>query len=152
MNMNRLQAMGLLALSAVSLASAVSAASTARQSRAATSYGLENPEVRRGYEAVLAAIALVPSKGQRAQYQAQIAFALDQTRLDCPTTLASLDVASRQAGLALAVYGALLDVTDAAERCNVHGIAAVEGGPAGLLLAYGPGVGFGGGNSNYGGQ
>jgi hypothetical protein len=152
MNMNRLQAMGLLALSAVSLASAVSAAPTARQSRAATSYSLENPEVRRGYEAVLAAIALVPSKGPRAQYQAQIAYALDQTQLDCPTTLASLDVASRQAGLAPAVYGALRDVTEAAERCDAHGIAAIEGGPAGLLLGYGPGVGFGGGSSNYGGQ
>jgi len=152
MNMNRLQGVGLLAVSALSFASAVSAASTAQHSRTVTSYGLENPEVRRGYEAVLAAIALVPAQGKRAQYQAQVAYALDQAQLDCPTTLASLEVASRQLGLARAVYGALRDVTEAAARCDAQGIAAIDGGQAGRMLSFGPSVGFGGGSSNYGGR
>lgn len=152
MNISRLRGIGLLAVSALSFASTVSAAPAAQQARAATSYGLENPEVRRGYEAVLAAIALVQGKGLRAKYQAQIAYALDQTQLDCPTTLASLEVASRQPGLARAVYGALRDVTEAAARCDAQGIAAIDGGQAGRMLSFGPSVGFGGGSSNYGGR
>lgn len=152
MDMNRLQGIGLLMMSALSFTSAVSAAPAVQQDRTVASLGFENPEVRRGYEAVLAAIALVPGKGQRAQYQAQIAYALDQAQLDCPTTLASLEVASRQRGLARAVYGALRDVTKAAALCDAQGIAAIDGGSASRMLSSGPGVGFGGGSSNYGGQ
>jgi hypothetical protein len=156
MNINRFRGLALLALSAGSfpVAAAAPQARTAvaiGQSKVVTSYGLENPEVRRGFEAIITAIALVPAAtGQRTQFQAQIAYALDQTLLDCPTTLAALDMASRQPGLARATYGALRDVTTAAARCGGNGIAAVDGGPAGLLNN-GPGVGFGGGSANYGG-
>jgi hypothetical protein len=156
MRVNLLRGLGLVALSAGSFSIAADAAPQAR-ARAAVAvdqgktYGLENPEVRRGYEAILAAIALVPAQtGQRAQYQAQIAYALDQTQLDCPTTLAALDMASRQPGFARATYGALRDVITAAARCGGNGIAGIDGGPAGLLLGTGPGTGFGGGSSNYG--
>lgn len=159
MTISYLQRLGLLALGAACVSGPVIAApqaggvapSAAESKTAAVSYGLENPEVRRGFEAVLAAIALVPAKtGQRAQYQAQIAYALDQAQLDCPTTLAALDMASRQSGFTRATYGALRDVTTAAALCGGNGIAARNGGPASLLLNSGPGVGFGGGSSNYG--
>ncbi len=159
MRVNLLQGLGLIALWAGSFSMVADAAPQARaraalaidQGKGAMTYGLENPEVRRGYEAILAAIALVPAQtGQRAQYQAQIAYALDQTQLDCPTTLAALDMASRQPGFARATYGALRDVITAAARCGGNGIAGIDGGPAGLLLGNGPGTGFGGGSSNYG--
>lgn len=156
MNVNRLRGIALLALSVGSFPVAAAApqarpAVATGQAKGVVSFGLENSEVRRGYEAILAAIALVPAQtGQRAQYQAQIAYALDQTQLDCPTTLAALDIASRQPGLARATYGALRDVTTASARCASNGIAGVDGGPAGLLNN-GPGVGFGGGSANYGG-
>jgi hypothetical protein len=158
MSVNLLRGLGLVALWAGSFSMAADAAPQARtraavalDGKAAMTYGLENPEVRRGYEAILAAIALVPAQtGQRAQYQAQIAYALDQTQLDCPTTLAALDMASRQPGFARATYGALRDVITAAARCGGNGIAGIDGGPAGLLLGNGPGTGFGGGSSNYG--
>lgn len=154
-----LRGVGLFALLAGSLSVAATAtprtrlASDVGQTKIGTTYGLENPEVRRGYEAILAAIALVPTQtGERVQYQAQIAYALDQTQLDCPTTLAALDMASRQPGFVRATYGALRDVTTAAARCDANGIAAIDGGPSGLLLSSGPGTGFGGGSSNYGGR
>lgn len=159
MTINHLRRLGLLALGAVSLSATVDAAPQARTATApavdarktVVSYGLENPEVRRGYEVILAAIALVPAQtGQRAQYQAQIAYALDQAQLDCPTTLAALDVAARQPGFARPTYGAIRDVITAAALCGGNGIAARNVGPAGLLLSSGPGVGFGGGSSNYG--
>lgn len=118
----------------------------------APTYGLENPNVRRGYEAILAAISLVPpATGLRTQYQAQIAYALDQAQIDCPTTLAALDMASRQVGFMRVTYGALRDVTTATARCIGNGIAAIDdAGGTGRLLAAGPGTGLGGGSSNYG--
>lgn len=158
MRVNFLHGLGLIALWTGSFSIAADATQQSRaraavtlDGKAATTYGLENPEVRRGYEAILAAIALVPAQtGKRAQYQAQIAYALDQTQLDCPTTLAALDMASRQPGFARATYSALRDVITAAARCGSNGIAGIDGGPAGLLLGNGPGTGFGGGSSNYG--
>lgn len=149
-----LSATGLFALCAVAMPVIADAAprGIAGQAQAAPTYGLENPNVRRGYEAILAAIGLVPrATGLRTQYQAQIAYALDQAQIDCPTTLAALDMASRQAGFARPTYGALRDVTTAAARCTGNGIAATDdAGGAGRLLAAGPGAGFGGGSSNYG--
>ena len=144
---------GLLAICAAVMPVTVIAAprDASPRSQALLTYGLENPNVRRGYEAILAAIGLVPrATGQRAQYQAQIAYALDQALIDCPTTLAALDIVSRQPGFARATYGALRDVTTAASRCNGSSIAATDAGSAGELLSSGPGVGFGGGSSNYG--
>jgi hypothetical protein len=158
MSTNRFWAISLVALCASSLSVVADAAPqpqtrtvTAGDASKAKSYGLENPEVRRGYEVILAAIASVPAQtGKRTQYQAQIAYALDQALLDCPTTLAALDMASRQPGFARPTYGALRDVITAAARCDVNGIAQIDGGPAGLRLGAGPGTGFGGGSSNYG--
>jgi hypothetical protein len=147
---------GLFALCAVAMpviADAVPRDGAAQtQAQGAPTYGLENPNVRRGYEAIMAAIGLVPrATGLRTQYQAQIAYALDQAQIDCPTTLAALDMVSRQTGFARATYGALRDVTTATARCNGNGIAATDdAGGARRLLAAGPGVGFGGGSSNYG--
>lgn len=162
MKINTLWCLGLIAFWACSVPVTAEVAPKARvhatavldqDKTAPTTYGLENPDVRRGYEAILAAIRLVSTaSGKRAQYQGQIAYALDQTQLDCPTTLAALDMALRQPGLTRASYGALRDVTAAAARCGTNGIAAIDGGPAGLLLTNGPGVGFGGGSSNYGGR
>lgn len=156
MMIKRLCGLGLLAATMGNMSVPTEAApkvyATDARTPSEVTYGLENPEVRRGYEAILSAIALVPSRtGKRAQYQAQIAYALDQTQLDCPTTLAALELASRQSGLTPATYGAIRDVTNAAARCSGNGIAALEGGPAGLLNS-GPGVGFGGGSSNYTGR
>ena len=159
MTINYLQRLGLLAFATASVSTTVAAAQQTRtvvtagieRNKSAVSYGLENPEVRRGFDAVLAAIALVPAHtGKRTQYQAQIAYALDQAQLDCPTTLAALDMASRQSGFSRATYGALRDVTTAAALCDGNGIAARNGGPSSLLLSIGPGGGFGGGSSNYG--
>lgn len=151
-----LSAAGLLALCAAAMPVMADAAprdvAAQTQAQGVPTYGLENPDVRRGYEAILAAIGLVPrATGLRTQYQAQIAYALDQAQIDCPTTLAALDMASRQPGFARATYGALRDVTTATARCNGNGIAATDdAGGAGRLLAAGPGAGFGGGSSNYG--
>lgn len=156
MSMFHLRRAALLILGAGSLITGATAAPqtqrTGAPAKAVVTYGLDNPEVLRGYQAVLAAIGLVPAtSGDRAQYEAQIAYALDQAQLDCLTTLAALDLALRHPGMPRATYGALRTVTKNASLCSGNGIAAQDAGPAGFLLSAGPATGLGGGSSNYSG-
>ena len=106
-----------------------------------------DPNVVALYTDILRTIAGVPQTAGREQYEAQIAYTVDQSQANCPVVVAALREALGVPRNAKPVSLALRDVLASASRCDRFGTAAV-GGP-GATLAQGPAVGIGGGSSNY---
>ena len=106
-----------------------------------------DPNVIALYTDILRTIAGVPATAERDQFEAQIAFTVDQSQANCPVVVAALREALGVPRHAKPVTMALRDVLASASRCDPYGTAAI-GGP-GATLAQGPAVGIGGGSSNY---
>jgi hypothetical protein len=107
----------------------------------------DDPNVIALYTEIMRTIAGVPTTAERDQFEAQIAYAVDQSQANCPVVVAALHEALDVPRQPKPTVQALRDVLTGASRCDRYGTAAV-GGP-GATLAQGPAVGIGGGSSNY---
>lgn len=106
-----------------------------------------DPNVIALYTDILRTIAGVSATAGRDQFEAQIAYTVDQSQANCPVVVAALREALDVPRHTKPVVLALRDVLANASRCDPYGTAAV-GGPGGTL-AQGPAIGIGGGSSNY---
>lgn len=106
-----------------------------------------DPNVIALYTDILRTISGVPANAGRDQFEAQIAYTVDQSQANCPVVITALHEALGVPSHTKPVTMALRDVLANASRCDPYGTAAV-GGP-GATLAQGPAVGIGGGSSNY---
>jgi hypothetical protein len=108
----------------------------------------DDPNVIALYTAILGTIGQVPVTSASDQFEAQIAYTVDQSQANCRVVLAALREALDTPRQPQPAIVALRDVLTTAARCSPYGTAAA-GGAAGATLAQGPAVGVGGGTSNY---
>lgn len=138
----------IIVLAAAASFGAVSASSqTLPRSTIATPISANTPEVIAVRAAILQAIAGTAGATTRAQLEAQIVYAIDQTQANCRVVLTALRETLSQSGHNKMTLAALRDVLARVARCEPYGTASVGGG-AQSVLATGPAVGIGGGSSS----